>query len=129
MTDLNEFLASVEEGSFPVRPSAISPEHLRELVAREQRERQFFRSLRALAEHRYAEGVELYGDSYMEKDLLAEAADEIADFINYLYMRAARTEREGGGRDGQDILMQACKQVIEGLETAMEYPAKRRGSP
>ena len=129
MTELNEFLGALEDGSFPMRPSAISEEHLRELVAKEQRDRQFFRSLRALAEHRYAEGIELYGDSYMEKDLLAEAADEIADFLNYLYMRAARTEREGGGRDGQDILMQACKEVIGGLETAMSYPAKRRGSP
>lgn len=125
----SQFFNRVEEGSFPARPPAVNQEHLRELIAQEDRERHFFRSVIALSEHRFAEGEGLFGDAFMEKDLMAEAADEIADFLNYLYMRAERTEREGGDTGAEVVLLQACKEVIGGLETAMAYQGKRRGSP
>lgn len=125
----SKFFTRIEEGSFPSRPPAVNQEHLKELLAQEDRERHFFRSVISLAEHRFVEGEGLFGDAFMEKDLMAEAADEIADFLNYLYMRAERTEREGGDTGAEVVLLQACKEVIGGLETAMNYRAKRRGSP
>jgi hypothetical protein len=123
------FFDRLEEGSFKARPPAINAEHLAELLASESRERHFFRSVRALAEHRENVGRDHFGNAYRNRDNLAEAAEEIADFCIYLYLEGERAHAETNERDGADLLLQACSEAISALETAMSFTSKLRGSP
>ena len=92
-------------------------------------DRRFFRSVRALAEHREREGRSKFGYGYLEHNFTANVSEEIADVLIYACLRNLRTLRETGETEGLEILLQGSSEVIGGLETMLRYPAKRRGSP
>jgi hypothetical protein len=112
---LAEFFDRLEAGMFHLKAPA--------------KERAFFRQVKALAKHREREGRVKFGLDYLGHDAMANVAEEAVDAVLYLYLRGLRTRRETGEDEGLDLLLQASSQFIGALETAMQYPAKRRGSP
>jgi hypothetical protein len=93
-------------------------------------DRQFFRGVRALSEHRFKHlGADQYGRAYLDRDNIREANDEGADFMNYLYMEDQKTFQRTGEHIAIDVLLSGAKLMFEGMDMIAGYPAKLRGSP
>lgn len=107
-------------------PSALAVDGAIEV---KEKERVFFKHLKALCKHREIEGRDKFGLSYLRYPAFQNIAEEGADICVYSYLERLRTLQEGGEDDGIDRLLNGCKKVIEGLEEISGYAGVRRGNP
>lgn len=89
----------------------------------------WFDNLRRLALIREHEGRDLYGLRFFGRDSLADANEEIADFVTYIVLDSLKTIRAEGSDEDIDTALTAAAHAARAYEAAQHLKAKRRGAP
>lgn len=113
-TTSNDFWTALEAGMFPGEP----PE--------------WFEAFKHLAVSREQAGRDTFGFAYLspERDNLAEAAEEIADFAVYMLLESLKQRRMNDGEDADfDVVLTSVSLVARAFEQLQRLRAKRRGAP
>jgi ATP-dependent RNA circularization protein (DNA/RNA ligase family) len=93
---------------------------------------EWFEQFKHLAVTRERAGRDEFGFAYLSpnRDNIAEAAEELGDFIVYVFLDSLRARRENGGDDEDiDVVLTAASLAAQAFEHLSRLKHKRRGAP
>ena len=85
-------------------------------------------TLRLQTQHRELAGRKQFGYSYLSRDNLREAREEIADCLMYLYLDTLRCEREGADPEW-DVVLSIADDLLSAYGKFDQLRHKHRGAP
>lgn len=83
----------------------------------------------ALCERRERHGRDHFGFAYLDRDNIAEAAEEAADLLLYMYLHQLGAERKGDADEGRDLAYTAAFHAAQAYDALVRLKSKRSGSP
>jgi len=88
-----------------------------------------FRHFRILAEYRERHGRERFGQSFLQKENIAEGFEEAADLAIYPLLDSIKEYVRPSEDPDVDLVLTAARHAFIAFEALRELAGKRRGSP